>query len=102
MGRPPELRVAQVSIGVLLHVIIRSLGEYFRLQHPHGAALVIGKVTHTSRLRCFAAVALAVTVTPYFAGLNRISIALAAATTILRGTFSHAENSDGLHPLNQS
>jgi hypothetical protein len=31
----------------------------------------------------FAAVALAVTVTSYFAGLYRISIALAAATVIL-------------------
>jgi hypothetical protein len=63
MGRPSELMVAQVSIGVLLLVIIRSLGEYFRLQYLHGDALV--------------------TVTSYFAGLYRISIALAAATVIL-------------------
>jgi len=42
MGRPSELMVAQVSIGVLLLVFIRSLGEYFRLQYLHGDALVIG------------------------------------------------------------
>jgi hypothetical protein len=45
MSRRPELRVAQVSIGALLLVIIRSLGEYFRLQYLHGDALVIGQVT---------------------------------------------------------
>ncbi len=72
--------VAQVSIGVLLLVIIRSLGEYFRLQYLHGDALVIGQVTPYVAGALFAAVALAVTVTSYFAGLYRISIALAAAT----------------------
>jgi hypothetical protein len=46
--------VAQVSIGVLLLVIIRSLGEYFRLQYLHGDALVplraryLGYINHTS------------------------------------------------------
>jgi len=83
MGRPSELMVAQVSIGVLLLVIIRSLGEYFRLQYLHGDALVIGQVTPYVAGALFAAVALAVTVTSYFAGLYRISIALAAATVIL-------------------
>jgi hypothetical protein len=68
MGRLPELRVAQVSIGVLLLVIIRSLGEYFRLKYLHGDALVIGQVTPYVEVRC------AVTVTSYFAGLYRISI----------------------------
>ena len=75
--------VAQVSIGVLLLVIIRSLGEYFRLQYLHGHALVIGQVTPYIAGALFAAVALTVTVTSYFADLYRISIALAAATVIL-------------------
>jgi hypothetical protein len=52
MGRPPELRVAQVSIGVLLLVIIRSLREYFRLQYLHGDALVLGQVTPYVEVRC--------------------------------------------------
>ena len=45
MTRLSELRIAQISIGILLLVIIRSLGEYFRLQYLHGDALVIGQVT---------------------------------------------------------
>jgi hypothetical protein len=72
--------VAQVSIGVLLLVIIRSLGEYFRLQYLYGDALVIGQVTPYVAGALFAAVALAVMATSYFAGLYRIPIALAAAT----------------------
>jgi hypothetical protein len=59
MGRPSELMVAQVSIGVLLLVIIRSPGEYFRLQYLHGDALVIGQVTPYVAGALFAAVALA-------------------------------------------
>jgi hypothetical protein len=76
-------RLAQVSIGVLLLVIVRSLGEYFRLQYLHGEALVIEQVTPYVAGALFAAVALAVTVTCYFAGLYRTSIALAASTVIL-------------------
>jgi len=83
MGRPSELRVAQVSIGVLLLVIIRSLGEYFRLQYLHGDALVIGQVAPNVAGALFAAVALALTVACYFAGLFRTSIAITAATVIL-------------------
>jgi hypothetical protein len=39
MSRPSELRLAQVSVGVLLLVIIGSLGEYFRLQYLPGDCL---------------------------------------------------------------
>ena len=83
MSRPSELRFAQVSIGVLLLVIIRSLGEYFRLQYLHGDALVIGQVTPYVVGALFAAVALALTVACYFAGLFRTSIAISAATVVL-------------------
>ena len=79
MGRPSELMIAQVSIGVFLLVIIRSLGDFFRLQYLHGD----GKVTPYVADTLFTAVALAVTVTSYFAGLGRIPIALVAATVIL-------------------
>src|SRR5215475_11240692 len=72
MGRPPELRVAQVSIGVLLLVIIRSLGEYFRLQYLHGDALVIGQVT------------------PYVAGALSADVAL-ALTVLFRQSLSDIE-----------
>jgi hypothetical protein len=83
MPRPSEPRVAQISIGVLLLVIIRSLGEYFRLQYLHGDALVIGQVTPYVAGALFAAVALALTVLCYFASLYRTSMAISAGTLTL-------------------
>jgi hypothetical protein len=44
MTLPSELRLAQVCIGVLLLVIVRSLSEVW-LQCLHGEALVTGQVT---------------------------------------------------------
>jgi hypothetical protein len=83
MNRPSDLRLAQISIGVLLLVIVRSLGEYFRLQYLHGQALVIAQVTPYVAGALFAAVALGLTVTCHFAGLHRVAIAIAAATVAL-------------------
>ena len=83
MPRPSEPRLAQVSIGVLLLAIVRSLGEYFRLQYLHGDALVIGQVTPYVSGALLAAVALALTVVCYFASLYRTSIAITAATLTL-------------------
>ena len=82
MIRPSALRLAQVSIGVLLVVIVRSLGEYFRLQYLHGDALVIGTVTPYVAGALFAAVGLALTILCYFGSLFRTSIAITAATLI--------------------
>jgi hypothetical protein len=82
MTRPSAQRLAQVSIGVLLLVIVRSLGEYFRLQYLHGDTLAIGQVTPYVAGALFAAVALALTVICYFADCYRISIAMTAATLI--------------------
>jgi hypothetical protein len=83
MRRPLGQRLAQVSVGVLLLMIVRSLGEYFRLQWLHGDALVIGQVTPYVAGALLAAVALALTVSCYFAGFYRVSIAIAAATVVL-------------------
>lgn len=83
MTRPSELRIAQISIGILLLVIVRSLGEYFRLQYLHGEALVIGQVTPFIAGALFAAIALALTLTFYFASLYRVSVAITAATLVL-------------------
>jgi hypothetical protein len=84
MTRPSEWRLAQISIGVLLLVIVRSLSEVFRLQYLHGEALVMGKVTPYVVGALFAAVALALAVICYFAGLYRASIAVTATTLILQ------------------
>jgi hypothetical protein len=83
MTRPSALRLAQISIGLLLLVIVRSLGEYFRLQYLLGDALTIVQVTPYVAGALFAAIALAVNVACYFAGLYRVSIAVTAATLVL-------------------
>ena len=83
MTRPSELRLAQVSIGILLLVIVRSLSEFFRLQYLYGEDLVIGQVTPYVAGALFATVALAWTVICYFASLYRTSMAIAAATLFL-------------------
>jgi hypothetical protein len=57
MVRPSNLRLAQVSIGVRLLVIIRSLGEYFRLQYLHRDALAVGQITPYFAGALFAAAA---------------------------------------------
>jgi hypothetical protein len=83
MTRLSELRLAQVSIGVLLLVVVRSLSEFFRLHYLHGEALVIGQVTPYIAGELFATVALALTVISYFASLDRTSMAITATTLIL-------------------
>jgi hypothetical protein len=83
MARPSAPRLAQVCIGILLLVIVRSLGEVFRLQYVHGGALVVGQVTPYVGSALFAAVALALTVLCYFSSLYRTSMAITGATVIL-------------------
>ena len=43
--------------------VVRSIGEYFRLQQLHGDALVIGQITPFVAGALFAAIALALTLT---------------------------------------
>ena len=83
MTEPSKRRLAQVFIGVILLVIVRSLGEYFRLRYLHGDALVIDQIAPYIGGALFAAVALALMILCYFAGLLRTSIAVAAATLIV-------------------
>ena len=83
MIRPSKPRLAQVCIGILLLVIVRSLGEYFRVQYLHGDAVAIVQINPYIAGALFATVALALTVLCYFASLFRTSIAVTAATLIL-------------------
>jgi hypothetical protein len=75
-------RLAQVGIGILLLVVIRSLAEYFRLRYVHGDALTIAQVTPYVAGALFAAVALALTVACYLAARHRASIGIAIATVV--------------------
>jgi hypothetical protein len=62
MTRPWDLTLAQICIGVLLLVIIRALGECFRLQYVHGDAVAVGQIIPYVGGALFAAIALALTV----------------------------------------
>jgi hypothetical protein len=83
MARLSAQWVAQVCIGILLVVIVRSLGEYFRLQYLYGDTLLIGQVTPYVVGALFAAFALALALICYLAGLYHVAIGIAAATVVL-------------------
>lgn len=83
MGRISAQGLAQVSIGILLLVIIRSLGEYFRLRYLYGDALAVPQVTPYIAGALFTAVALVLTVISYFATRYRVSTAIAAAAVVV-------------------
>lgn len=80
MTRPSAQRLAQVCIGILLLIVVRSLSEYFRLQYVHGDTLAIAQLKPYVAGALFAAVALALALMCYLAALYRISIAVTAAT----------------------
>lgn len=85
--RPTHLRLAQVAIGVLLLIILRSLGEIFRLQHLHGEALTVTQVVPYVGGALFAAAALAFSLLCYFVGRYLGSIAVTVATILLLFTY---------------
>ena len=61
MIKVPPQRLSQIAIGVLLLIVVRCLGEVFRLQYVHGASLTIAEVV------------------PYVGAALATAIALAAA-----------------------
>jgi hypothetical protein len=77
------MRLAQIGIGVLLLVIIRALGEFFRLKYLQGEALVIEQVAPFIAGALFATIALALTIICTFANLYRTSMAVTVAALIL-------------------
>jgi len=83
MTRPSSVRLAQVSIVVLLLVIIRSLSEVFRIQYLNGPAIVIEKVTPFIAGALFAVVALALAIICYFANLYRIVMVITTGTLVV-------------------
>ena len=75
-------RAAQVGIGTLVLVVVRSLAEYFRLQYVHGEALTLAQVTPYVGGALFASVALGTALVCYLAGLYRSATGLAAAAVL--------------------
>jgi len=83
MIRPSGPRLAQVCIGVLLLVIVRSLSEFFPASIPAWVGARHRTGHPLRRWSLFATVVLALTVICYFASLYRTSMALTSTTLIL-------------------
>ncbi len=75
-------RLAQVGLGILLLIVIRSLAEFFRLRFVLGDALTFAQATPFVAGALFAALALALAAVCHAAALHRASIAIALATII--------------------
>jgi multisubunit Na+/H+ antiporter MnhC subunit len=76
-------RLSQIGVGVLLLIVIRSLGEFFRLQYVHGDALTMAQVEPYVGSALLTAIVLAVALACHAWGRYRIVIGVAIATVLL-------------------
>jgi hypothetical protein len=76
-------RLSQIGVGLLLLIVIRSLGEFFRLQYVHGNALTIAQAELYVGGALFTAIALAVALACHAWGRYRIVIGVVIATVVL-------------------
>ena len=83
MERPSPHRLAQVGIGVLLLIIIRSLGEVFRLQQVQAEPVTIAQITPFVGSALVTAVVLAAALVCKAGGRDRIVIGGVIATVLL-------------------
>jgi sugar phosphate permease len=83
MRRISPQRLSQIAIGVLLLIIVRSLGEFFRLQYVEGEALAIAKVAPFVGSALFTAVVLAAALVGHSWGRYRLVIGGAVATVVM-------------------
>ena len=77
---PPVL--AKIGAGVLLLIVIRSLGEVFRLDYIRGEALTIGDIKPFVIGALAASLALAVTLAASLADRPRLAIAVTLLTIL--------------------
>jgi hypothetical protein len=77
-----EDRVAAFCIGVVLVVVVRSLGEYFRLKHVYGPQLVMTRVEPYIAGSLVAAVSVGLAFGLYLLRQHKWAIALCAVTVI--------------------
>jgi hypothetical protein len=82
MRRPTLRQAAEIALGILVLIVIRALGEFFRLRYVLGDALTIAQVTPYIAGALFATVALGAGALCYLAGWYRVAIGLAAATVL--------------------
>lgn len=76
-------RLSQIGVGVLLLIVIRSLGEVFRLRYAYGDALTIAKVEPYVASALFVAIVLAAALVGHALARYRIVITVAIATVLL-------------------
>jgi hypothetical protein len=82
MKRPTTRQVAEIALGILLLIIIRSLGEYFRLRYALGDALTFMQITPYIVGALFAAISLGISALCYRASHYRLSIGVAVAAVV--------------------
>jgi hypothetical protein len=83
MARMTPERLSQISVAVLLLIVIRSLGEFFRLQYVRGDALTIAQTEPYVGSALFTAIVLAVALACHAWGRYRIVIGVVIATVVL-------------------
>jgi hypothetical protein len=83
MARLTPRRLSQISVGVLLLIVIRSLGEVFRLRYLYGDALTIAKVEPYVASALFVTIVLTAALVCHALARYRIVIAAAIATVLL-------------------
>jgi hypothetical protein len=76
-------RLSQIGIGVLLLIVIRSLGEFFRLQYAHRDALTIAQVEPYVGSALFTAIVLATALVCHASMRYRTVIGIVIATVLL-------------------
>lgn len=82
MRLPTPERSAQAGIILLFVIIVRSLGEYFRLEHVYGNALPRHILSEYIGGALIAVVATAICVIFYFARRYRSVVVLVAITIV--------------------
>ena len=76
-------RLSQIGVGVLLLIVIRTLGEVFRLRYLQGDALTLAQVEPYVGSALFTAIVLAGALVSHLSGRYRIAIGAAIATVLL-------------------
>ncbi len=76
-------RLSQIGIGVLLLIVVRSLGEFFRLKYVNGDALTIAQVEPYVGGALFTAIVLATALVCHASRRYRTVIGIVIATVLL-------------------
>jgi hypothetical protein len=75
-------RFSQIAVGVLLLIVVRCLGEVFRLQYVHGASVSIAQIMPYVGAALATAIVLAAALFGHAAGYYR-SVTGGAVATVL-------------------